>query len=354
MVALETVSSDHLQKSKEYSAHKRVVRITDAESGLKGFVAIHNDLIGSAVGGTRMLPYASEDEALDDVLRLSRAMTYKCALAGVKHGGGKGVIIGNPHADKTEALLRAYARAIGQLGGAFNTGEDVGISEPDVHIMLEEAPFFIGKPGQAGDPSPYAALSTFYSIQTIATIVFGTEELKGRTVAVKGVGKVGGELVRLLLEKGAVVTIADVNDAAVTRLKNEHPGVSVVSPSLAHAQPVDIYSPCALGNEFTPQTMEEVKAKIICGAANNQLADDVVGDWFFEKGISYVPDYIANAGGLIDVVDELDPGGFKSERVIERINNIKNTIRTIFEFATLTNRSPNRVADNFAEDLFKV
>lgn len=353
MVVIEAVENGVLKKSGEFDEHKRVVKITDADSGLYGYIAIHNDNLGSAVGGTRMVPYETPEDALDDVLRLSRAMSYKCALVGVPHGGGKGVLIGDPSKDKTDALLRAYAKAISKLNGIFYTGEDVGMAEADVHLMLNEAPFFIGKPGQAGDPSPFAALSTFYSIQTIAEIVFGSADLHNRTVAIKGVGKVGSELVRLLAEQDAKLVIADVNRDAVRRVISKFPSVQVVRPEEIHKQVVDIYSPCALGHEFTPQTMLQIKAKIICGAANNQLADQSVGDWFFAQNIHYVPDYIANSGGLIDVVDELEPGGFNSARVIQRIEKVKDTVRGVFKMAQVSNQPPNRVADLLAEDLFK-
>jgi glutamate dehydrogenase/leucine dehydrogenase len=353
MVIVEAVEESKLKATKAYNEHKNVFRIKDDESGLNGFIAIHEDRFGPAVGGTRMLPYNSESEALEDVLQLSRAMTYKCALAGVQHGGGKGVIIGDAKTKKNEALLRAYAKAVKQLNGQFYTGEDVGMAEEDVNLMLLEAPFFIGKPDGARDPSPYAALSTFVAMKAIAQIAFGSDSLKGKKVAIKGVGKVGGELVRLLVEQGAVIKIADINADTTNKIKQNFPSVEIVDARSIHAEDVDIYSPCALSNEFNPTTMEQIHARVICGAANNQLASDSIGDWLFENKIYYVPDYIANAGGLIDVADELNEGGYNEARVLEKINNIKNTVKTIFEFANLTGRAPNRVADNFAEDLFK-
>ena len=342
-----------LSRFPEFDNHKAVYRFEDLSVGLKGFIAIHNDNLGPATGGTRMFPYVSEDEALRDVLRLSRAMTYKCALAGVRHGGGKAVIIGEPEKNKNEKFLCAYARIVSELKGRFFTGEDVGISEDDVQVMLKESNSFIGRRGIAGDPSPYAALSTFYAAQVALSECCGQEDFFNRLVTVKGVGKVGSELLRLLIGVGALVSVADIKPAVISEVKSRYPQVKIVDPQEIHKQAVDIFSPCALGNDLNLKSINEILAKVICGAANNQLASPDVGDALFKAKILYVPDYVANAGGLINVVDELESDGYSKKRVLKKIENLKNTLRTIFLFSKQKNQPPHRIADRLAEDIFK-
>ncbi len=338
---------------KEFDNHKLVLRIEDKNSGLSGFIAIHNDNLGStAVGGTRMFAYKSEEDALKDVLKLSRAMTYKCAIAGIPHGGAKGVIIGNPKKDKTEKLLKAYAKKVDSLKGRFCTGEDVGISQEDVNVMLKVSDYFIGRPEFAGDPSPYASLSTFYSIQSAIKFLRKKFFLAGIKVAIKGVGKTGKELVNLLYKDGAIIYVSDIDKAALNEVKRKFPKVEIIDNKKIHAADVDIYSPCALGDEFSMKNISDIKAKIICGTANNQLVDDEVGDWLFRQNITYIPDYVANGGGLIDVADELEEDGYKKERVLKRIDMIKETVRKILEKAYRVNKSPHRIADEIAGDYF--
>lgn len=343
----------NLPEFTEFDNHKIVYRFEDLSVGLKGFIAIHNDNLGPATGGTRMFPYVSERDALADVLKLSRAMTYKCALAGVRHGGGKAVIIGDPEKDKSERLIRAYARKISELNGRLYTGEDVGISEDDVQIMLQESKFFIGRRGVAGDPSPYAALSVFYTIQEAITEVFGVSDLFGRTVAVKGIGKVGGELLRLLLGAGAKVIAADVKPGVVGAVRARYPQIRIVKSEGIHAEKADIFSPCAMGGDITKKNVKEIRARIVCGGANNQLGSAEVGDELFKRNIFYVPDYVANAGGLINVVDELEEGGYNRKRVLSRIEKMKNMLQTIHLFSRQKRQAPNRVADRLAEEIFR-
>lgn len=349
---MERLETSFLLQSKEYADHESVFRFADPASGLKGFIAIHNTRLGPALGGTRIFPYGSEAEALDDVLRLSRAMTYKCALAGINYGGGKGVIMADSDQAKTPALLRAYARSVHDLAGKFFTGEDVGVTEADVQLMLQTSPYFIGKSGQAGDPSPYAALSTFFAMQEAVEFLFGSKELHGRRVSIKGLGKVGSELARLLHEAGAEAVGADISLLAIAEIQRKRIPVTMVSPKDIHRQAVDVYAPCALGNEFTTGTAEDVQAKIICGAANNQLTSPAVGDWFFSRQMIYVPDYVANAGGLIDVADELEPGGYQRPRVMNRIGALKTTLREILALSKREQKPTNRIADMLAEDRF--
>lgn len=342
----------NLEDSLEFDNHELVTFFYDNKAGLKGFVAIHTTKPGPAVGGTRLFNFFSEAEALEDALRLSRAMTYKCALAGVKYGGGKGVIICDPR-KKNKKLLAAYAKKINTLNGNFFTGQDVGISEADVAEMLKYSKSFIGKPGIAGDPSPYAALSTFYSIQSAAKTIFGSDDLNNRTVAVKGAGNVGGSLIGLLAEAGAKIIAADICLEKIKNIKKNRSPISIVDSKEIHKQKADIYAPCALGMEITSDNLKEIKAKIICGAANNQLATSEMGDLLHKRGILYAPDYVVNAGGLINVVDELESGGYKPERVASRIKDIKITLAKIFEISDKKNLPTSRVADNLAQQIIK-
>lgn len=338
---------------KAFDNHKLIREISEPSVGLYGFIAIHNDNLGEAVGGTRMFPYTSKRAALIDVLRLSKAMTYKCALAGMPHGGGKGVIIGDPKKDKTKALLAAYAKKVNELKGVFHTGEDVGISEDDVQYMLTISPYFIGKRGLAGDPSPYASLSTYYAMKAAAKYVYGKPGLGGKSIAIKGVGKVGSELARLLSKEGARLYIADIDSYAVERTKKLVANAQVVDVEEIRDLDVDIYSPCALGSEFDSKNCATVKTKIICGAANNQLTKPSIGNCLYERGIVYIPDYVANSGGLINVADELDRGGYNLTRVIRRVKKVRRTIEHLFEMSEVVDEPLNLVADDLAEEIFK-
>ncbi|MEK7637599.1 MAG: Glu/Leu/Phe/Val dehydrogenase dimerization domain-containing protein [Patescibacteria group bacterium] len=337
----------------DFNNHKLVVEVSRPDVNLHGFVAIHNDTLGPAVGGTRMYPYETHKEAITDVLRLSNAMTYKCALAGVKFGGGKGVIIADPKKKKTEALLIAYAEEINKLKGQFYTGEDVGLQEEDVALMLKTSKYFIGRSGQAGDPSPYAALSTFVAMKAACHFVYGMPSLQGKRVAIKGVGKVGSELVRLLISAGVNVVISDIDQEAVNRVINQHPQVTRVENEAILSQQCDIFSPCALGSEFSLDTIKDLQTKIICGGANNQLQNSGVGEELFKHGIVFVPDYLANAGGLIDVVDELHPLGYSKERVRSSVESIEETTFNILQRSALIGIPTNIVSDTMAEEVLK-
>lgn len=340
---LHEISSHQLKSNPDYDGHVRVFEMRDQSVGLHGYIAIHRLKNGRSIGGTRVYPYARPSDALADVLRLSTAMSKKCALAGVPYGGGKAVIIADPRIEKTPALLTTYARCIRDLGGLFYTGEDVGLAEKDVQDMAEHCPYFVGITGAAGDPSPYAAQSTFVAMKSVLAFVFGNEEMKGKHIAIKGVGKVGLELARLCVGAGARVTVADINPNAIRRLQKELPQISVVSVEEIQKVPADVYAPCALGNEFTETTA--VAARIICGAANNQLTSPVVGNVLRKKGITYVPDYVANAGGLLAVADELEPGGFSHERVQRKISAVGGIVRSILEEAKLAHGSESDIAN---------
>lgn len=327
-MTIECLSASALSQYSAYKNHEAVYRIIDEPSKLHAFIAIHKKMNGRSIGGTRFVSYETEDHAIIDALRLSEAMSYKCAGADIELGGAKAVIMTPTEPYDRAALLQSYATAIASLQGTFYTGEDVGISFEDVQYLLTLCSYFVGKAGQAEDPSPYAALSTFIAMKAAAKDVFGSDDLKGKRVAIKGIGKVGKELVRLCYNAEATLTVADVSIDAINKIKEEFGEVAIVSPETIHAVQADVYAPCALGNEFTEKNKQDIQAKIICGSANNQLENASIADWFRNNNIVYVPDYIANAGGLIAVADELNQDGFSSQRVQEKIKHIDTVVHT--------------------------
>ncbi|WP_067699422.1 Glu/Leu/Phe/Val dehydrogenase dimerization domain-containing protein [Nocardia jejuensis] len=286
--------------------HEQVVFCEDDRTGLKAIIAIHSTTLGPALGGTRFYPYARESEALQDALRLSWGMTYKAAAAGVTLGGGKAVIIGDPAVDKTPELLAAYARFVETLGGRYITAGDVGTNTDDLDIIGRHTGYVTGRStaaGGSGDSARLTALGVFNAMRAGAESVWGTASLAKRTVGVEGVGKVGRELIDLLLADGAEVCVSDVNDAALQLVSQCHPSVRLLS-SVATA-PVDVYAPCAMGGTLTTTSADAIEATLICGAANNQLANPLVEQALTERGITWIPDFVANAGGLIQVAGEL-------------------------------------------------
>src|SRR3989344_93895 len=342
-----------IEKNQEFCGHELVSFFSDEKSGLWGFIAIHNTNLGPATGGTRMFPYSSEKEALSDVLRLSRAMTYKCALAGLKYGGGKAIIVGNPKR-KTKALLEAYGRKIYFFGGMFTTGTDAGIDDTDAQIMGKTSKFILGRPNgvKKESTSDMAALGVFYGIIVVAHRLFGSESLQGKTIAIQGLGKLGGELARLALDAGATVIGADIDKDVVGRMRKKYPRICLVNHTDIHKQECDVYAPCALWGELTPKSILEIRARAIVGGSNNQLSSNEVGNALHQMGILYAPDYVVNAGGLINIVDELETGGYKRSRVQQRIKNIQSTLKTIFDTSKRKNVSTHMIADDMAEQIF--
>lgn len=331
--------------------HEQVVFANDPATGLKAIIAIHSTALGPALGGTRFHPYASTDDALRDVLNLSRGMSYKAALAGLDLGGGKAVIIGDPTTAKSEPLLRAYGRHVQSLGGRYYTACDVGTFSVDMDDIARECSFVTGRTvahGGAGDSSVLTAYGVFQGMRAAATVEWGSPSLEGRTVGVAGVGKVGHHLVKHLVEVGASVVITDVNPAAVEMVREEFPSVRVVgSTEELVASPLDVYAPCALGGAITDDVVEVLSATIICGAANNQLAHPGVEKALEERGIRYAPDYCVNAGGLIQVADELE--GFSFNRAQQRATGIYDTTLGVFELAASDGVPPAIAADRLAE-----
>ncbi|MDX6286263.1 MAG: valine dehydrogenase [Frankiales bacterium] len=330
--------------------HEQVVYCHDAGTGLRSIIAIYSTALGPALGGTRFYPYGDEDAALADVLNLSRAMAYKAACAGLDLGGGKAVIIGDPHRDKTEALLRAYGRFVQSLNGRYYTACDVGTYVEDMDVVARECRFVTGRSpahGGAGDSSILTAYGVFEGMRAAAEHVWGTPSLRGRRVGVAGVGKVGHHLVEHLLEDGASVLVADVDAAAVDRTRALHPGIEAVDPDALPSQPMDVYAPCALGGALNDETVPVLQARVIAGAANNQLEHPGIEKQLEERGILYAPDYVVNAGGLIQVADEIE--GYSEPRARAKAAQIFATTRRIFALAAEEGVPPAVAADRLAE-----
>jgi valine dehydrogenase (NAD+) len=331
--------------------HEQVVYCQDEPSGLRAIIAIYSTALGPALGGTRFYPYADESAALADVLNLSRAMAYKNALAGLDLGGGKAVIIGDPAKMKSEALLRAYGRFVESLNGRYITACDIGTYSEDMDIVARESRFVTGRTvpnGGAGDSSVLTAFGVFQGMRAAAEHVWGSTSLDGKVVGVEGVGKVGHRLVDHLISDGAQVVIYDTSDVALERVRAEHPEVTVAdSRADLVGSRLDVYSPCALGGAIDDQTVEVLTAKIICGGANNQLAHPGVEKMLANLGIVYAPDYLVNAGGVIQVADELH--GFSFERAKARAAQILGTTRQILAMADADGVPPAVAADRLAE-----
>ena len=333
------------------AGHEQVVYCQDTHSGLKAIIGIYSTVLGPALGGTRFYPYGSEDEALADVLRLSTAMTYKNSLAGLDLGGGKAVIIGDPAAMKSEALLRAYGRFVESLGGRYITACDVGTRSEDMDLVARESRHVTGRTlaaGGAGDSSVLTALGVMHGMRAAAKHAWGSTSLEGRRVGVEGVGKVGRRLVDHLTDAGAKAVICDVSPAAVDTVRAAHPDVTVAPDMNALvATELDILAPCALGGALTDKTVGAMSAKIVCGAANNQLAHPGLEKLLADRGILYAPDYVVNAGGVIQVADEL--AGFNFERAKAACERIFATTEKVLTVAESDGVPPSVAADRLAE-----
>ena len=343
--------NDHLKDA----GHEQVVFCQDRPSGLKAIIAIYSTALGPALGGTRFYPYADEAAALSDVLALSKAMAYKAACAGVDLGGGKAVILGDPATMKTEALLRAYGRMVESLNGRYYTACDVGTYVQDMDVIAKESRYVTGRSpehGGAGDSAVLTAYGVFQAMRAAAEHAWGAPTLNGKRVAVEGVGKVGHHLVEHLVEDGASVVISDVDEAAVERVRAAFPAVEVAAVDDLPTLDCDVYAPCALGGSVTDDLAPALKAQIICGAANNQLAHPGLEKVLADRGILYAPDYVANAGGLVQVADEalfFHEGGFRFERAKAKAARIYDTTLTIFRTAASEGLPPAVAADRVAE-----
>jgi leucine dehydrogenase len=330
-------------------AYEQVVFCHDRAAGLRAIIAIHSTRLGPSLGGTRFYPYRSEDEALEDVLRLARGMTYKSAAAGLDLGGGKAVVLGDPRQDKSEALLRVYARYVDSLGGRYITAEDVGTTQADMDTIRRETRHVTGVSrslGGSGDPSAATAYGVLHAMKAVARRLWGSGDLSGRHVVVSGVGKVGHALVRHLVEERSKVTVADVSEEAASRAAKDF-AVEVVPPANAHAIACDIFSPCAMGGVLNAETIPQLRCAAVVGSANNQLADAVGVELLVAAGVVYAPDYIVNAGGVINIAEELR--GYHRERAFGNIRRIFDTTTAVLETAEREGISTVAAADRLAE-----
>ncbi len=327
--------------------HEQVVFCHNKDAGLKGIIAIHNSTLGPALGGLRMWPYATEQEALDDVLRLSRGMTYKAAVSGLNLGGGKSVLIGDPRTDKSEALFRAFGRFIDSMNGRYITAEDVGIDVNDMEYVFQETDNVVGVHqvhGGSGDPSPFTAFGTLQGIRASLQKKFGNEEVGDYSYAVQGVGHVGYELVKLLRNEGAKVIVTDINEQAVDACVEL--GCEAVGLDEIYEVDADVFSPTALGAIVNEQTIPRFKFKVVCGAANNQLATEQCGNELDQRDILYAPDYAVNAGGLMNVSIEFE--GYNRERAKRMMRTIYYNVSKIFEIADRDQIPTWKAADRMA------
>lgn len=330
--------------------YEQLVFCQDEASGLKAIIAIHDTTLGPALGGARMWTYATEENAIEDALRLARGMTYKNAAAGLNLGGGKTVIIGDPFTDKNEEMFRALGRFIQGLNGRYITAEDVGTTVTDMDLIHEETNYVTGiSPafGSSGNPSPVTAYGVYRGMKAAAKEAFGSEMLEGRTIAVQGLGNVAYKLCEYLHNEGAKLVVTDINQAAIDRVVNDF-GAIAVAPEEIYSQDADIFSPCALGAILNDDTIPQLKAKVIAGSANNQLQDSRHGDYLHELGIVYAPDYVINAGGVINVADELY--GYNRERAMKRVDGIYDSIERIFAISKRDGVPTYVAANRLAEE----
>ena len=344
-------------KHPEFDGHELVAFRHDRDSGLKAIIAVHNSRLGPGLGGCRMWPYANDEEALTDVLRLSRGMTYKAALAGLPQGGGKSVIIGDPRHDKNDSLIRAMGRFVHSLGGRYIVAEDSGTNVGDMRLMAGETPHVGGladaraqAAGRTGDPSPATAYGVFVGLRAAVKFKLQRDDLRGLRVAVQGTGAVGYRLARLLHEAGARLWITDLHALAVERCVEEF-GAHAVAMNEIHALDVDVFAPCALGAGLNDRTILQIKAKVVAGAANNQLARHAHDYALLERGILYCPDYVINAGGIIEIHHETH--GYDEGKARAHLDRIGDTLHSIFERSAASGRPTGEIADHMAEEVFR-
>ncbi len=326
--------------------HEQVVVCHDTASGYRGIIAIHDTTLGPALGGTRFWSYTSDEEAIVDALRLSRGMTYKNAVAGLNLGGGKSVIIGDNRTTQREMLFRAHGRFVDSLGGRYVTAEDVGTSTGDMDFVHMETDYVAGLAGGSGDPSPVTAHGVFRAIQASARQRWGSDSLEGRVVAIQGCGNVGHHLASELVAAGAKIIVTDIDADRVKRVVSAT-GARAVATDDIYAQQADVFAPCALGAVINDRTIPQLRVEIVAGAANNQLLEDRHGELLEERGILYAPDYVANAGGVINVYSEL--AGWSRERSLRKADEIYHTVLNVFEIAKQDGVPTYVAADRLAE-----
>lgn len=336
----------------EFDNHEQVVFCSDEASGLKAIIAVHNTKLGPAVGGCRLWNYASDEDAVYDVLRLSKGMTYKNAVARLPFGGGKSVIIGDAKTIKSEALFRAFGKHLDRLGGSYYSAEDVNITTGDVMVMHKETNYVMGLEGKSGNPSPFTALGTFLGIKAAYQHKYGHQDLAGIKVAVQGLGAVAYTLCKHLHEAGAELFVTDINEESVQRVVNDFNATAVGIDEIYDLD-VDVYAPCALGATINDDTIPRIKATIIAGCANNQLAESRHGEIIREKGILYAPDYVINAGGIINVYYETKPEGYDEAAATKHVEGIYDTLTEIFKRSEDEKVSTHIIADKLAQEIIE-
>ena len=334
-----------------FDNHEQIVFCNDKDTGLKAIIGIHNSVLGPALGGTRMWNYTNEWEALNDVLRLSRGMTYKSAITGLNLGGGKAVIIGDAKTQKTPELMRKFGEFVHSLSGRYITAEDVGMETKDMDIVRDVTPYVSGiseSRGGSGNPSPVTAYGVYMGMKAAAKYKFGSDNLSGKKILVQGIGHVGETLVEYLANEGALVQITDINENRLEEVSKKY-NVAIYNGNDLYSADVDIYAPCALGATINDDTIYRINAKVIAGAANNQLANETVhGKILLERGITYAPDFLINAGGIINVYAEI--AHYDKAEAMRRTENIYNTTLEIFDFADKNNLTPQKAAMAIAEN----
>ncbi|SDH51810.1 leucine dehydrogenase [Alteribacillus persepolensis] len=336
-------------KMEQYD-YEQVIVCQDKASRLKAMIVIHNTTLGPALGGTRMWPYDTEEAAFEDALRLAKGMTYKNAAAGLNLGGGKAVIIGDPRKDKNEEMFRVFGRFIEGLNGRYITAEDVGTTVEDMDIIHHETNFVTGiSPafGASGNPSPVTAYGVYVGIKAAANEAFGSDHLNGKTIAVQGVGSVAYHLCKRLHDEGARLVVTDIQKESVQRAENEF-GAKAVAPEDIYDVSCDIFSPCALGAVINDDTIDRIQTKVVAGAANNQLQLDKHGEHLYKKGIVYAPDYVINAGGVMNVADELN--GYNRERAMKKVESVYDNLKKVFAISKRDNIPTSLAADRLAEE----
>lgn len=334
-----------------FDNHEQIVFCHDKDTGLKAIIGIHSTILGPALGGTRMWKYANEWEALNDVLRLSRGMTYKAAITGLNLGGGKAVIIGDSKIDKTPEMIAKFGDYVNSLSGRYITAEDVGTTTEDMDLIRTRTAYVTGiseSKGGSGNPSPVTAYGVYMGMKAAVKYQFGTEKLEGKKILVQGIGHVGETLVDYLVKENAIVQITDINQNRLEEMVSKY-GVQIFSESDIYSANVDIYAPCALGATINDETIYKINAKVIAGAANNQLANDGVhGQILRERGIAYAPDFLINAGGIINVYGEIS--GYGKDEAMKRTENIYNTTLDIFHLAEKENCTTQQAAMTIAQN----
>ncbi|MFK5956171.1 MAG: Glu/Leu/Phe/Val dehydrogenase dimerization domain-containing protein [Planctomycetota bacterium] len=331
----------------QVDGYECVKRAIDPASGLHAYISVHSTVLGPALGGMRLWPYASEEEAMTDVLRLSRGMTYKAACAGLDLGGGKSVIMGDPSM-KSDAFFEAMGEFVESFGGSYITAEDVNTKVEDMGVVARKSSHVVGLAGKSGNPSPKTAWGVFLGLKATLEDVYGSDSCKGKVVAIEGAGSVGSILADYIAKEGGKIVVADIFDESAQRVAKATGG-TVVGPDEIRAIECDVYAPCALGGSINDESIAELKCKVVCGAANNQLLEVRHGDVLREMGIRYAPDYVVNAAGLINVFDEMMPGGYDEARALQNMEKIRENMRSIFAISNEEGISTASAADRFAE-----